>query len=147
MSANIVMMLHACSVMSDSLWRYQHSPPGSSVHGIFQARILEWVAISSSRGSSRHRDWTHVSWISCIVMDFPDGSVGKESGYNARRYRRRGFSPWVGKILLRKKQQPTPVFLPEKSHGQRSLVGYSPQDNKESDTTDHKHTHTKTVIL
>ena len=39
------------------------SPPGSSVHGIFQARILEWVAISSSRGSSRPRDWTWVSFI------------------------------------------------------------------------------------
>ena len=37
------------------------SPPGSSVHGIPQARILEWVAISSSRGSSRSRDWTWVS--------------------------------------------------------------------------------------
>ena len=37
------------------------SPPGSSVHGIFQARILEWVAISFSRGSSRPRDWTPVS--------------------------------------------------------------------------------------
>ena len=34
------------------------SPPGSSVHGILQARILEWVAISFSRGSSRPRDWT-----------------------------------------------------------------------------------------
>ena len=32
------------------------SPPGSSVHGIFQARILEWVAMSSSRGSSQPRD-------------------------------------------------------------------------------------------
>ena len=39
------------------------SPPGSSVHGIFQARILEWVAISFSRGSSRPRDWTWVSHI------------------------------------------------------------------------------------
>ena len=39
------------------------SPPGSSVHGIFQARILEWVAISYSRGSSRPRDGTHVSGI------------------------------------------------------------------------------------
>ena len=38
------------------------SPPGASVHGIFQARILEWVAISSSRGSSRPRDQT---WVSC----------------------------------------------------------------------------------
>ena len=38
--------------------------PGSSVHGILQARILEWVAISSSRGSSQPRDWT---WVSCLV--------------------------------------------------------------------------------
>ena len=42
------------------------SPPGSSVHGISQARILEWVAISYSRGSSWPRDWTHVSWCSWI---------------------------------------------------------------------------------
>ena len=39
------------------------SPPGSSIHGIFQARILEWVAISFSRGSSRPRDQTRVSRI------------------------------------------------------------------------------------
>ena len=37
------------------------SLPGSSIHGIFQARVLEWVAISFSRGSSRPRDWTQVS--------------------------------------------------------------------------------------
>ena len=46
------------------------SLPGSSVHGISQARILEWVAISSSRGSSRSRDWTHVSCIPCIAGRF-----------------------------------------------------------------------------
>ena len=39
-------------------------PPGSSIHGISQARILEWVAISFFRGSSRPRDWT---WVSCIA--------------------------------------------------------------------------------
>ena len=39
------------------------SLPGSSVHGIFQARVLEWVAISFSRGSSWPRDWTQVSRI------------------------------------------------------------------------------------
>ena len=39
------------------------SQPGSSVHGIFQARILVWVAISSSRGSSQPRDQ---SWVSCV---------------------------------------------------------------------------------
>ena len=41
-------------------------PPESSVHGIFQARILEWVVISSSRGSSWPRDRTRASWVSCI---------------------------------------------------------------------------------
>ena len=47
------------SVMSDC-GPLDCSPPGSSVHGILQARILEWVTISYSRGSSRHRDWTQV---------------------------------------------------------------------------------------
>ena len=42
------------------------SPPGSSVHGILQARILEWVAMPSSRGYSQPRDQTQVSCISCI---------------------------------------------------------------------------------
>ena len=42
------------------------SPPGSSVHRIFQARILEWVDISSSTGSSPPRDWTHISCVSSI---------------------------------------------------------------------------------
>ena len=43
-----------------------YSPPGSSAHGIFQAIILEWVTISSSRESSQSRDWTHISYVSCI---------------------------------------------------------------------------------
>ena len=43
------------------------SPPGSSVHGISQARILKWVAISFSRGSSWAKDWT---WVSCIAGRF-----------------------------------------------------------------------------
>ena len=42
------------------------SPPGSSVHGMLQARILEWVAITSSRGPSQPRDRTCVSYVSCI---------------------------------------------------------------------------------
>ena len=50
-----------------SMWQVECSqatvPPGSPVHGISQARILEWVAISSSRGSSQPRDWTQVSHI------------------------------------------------------------------------------------
>ena len=50
--------------------------------------------------------------------------------------RRLEFNPWVGKTHWRRKWQPTPVFLPGESHGQRSLVGYSPWGHKESDTTE-----------
>ena len=49
-----------------------YSLPGSSVHGILQARVLEWVAISSSRGSSQPRDWTHVS---CISLHWQEDSL------------------------------------------------------------------------
>ena len=53
------------------------------------------------------------------------------------RHRRLGFDPWVGKIPWRRKWQPTPVFLPGESHGQRSWVGYSPWDGKELDMAEH----------
>ena len=56
--------------------------------------------------------------------------------------RRPGFDSWVGKIPWRKKWQPTSVFLPGESLGQRSLTGYSPQGHKESDVkevTQHPH--------
>ena len=51
---------------------------------------------------------------------------GKEPACQSRRHKRHGFDPWVGKIPWRRKWQPAPVFLSEKSNGQRSLVGYSP---------------------
>ena len=57
------MHAQSCPTLCNSM---DCGPPGSSVHEIFQARILEWVAISSSRGSSRPRDQTHISCISCI---------------------------------------------------------------------------------
>ena len=50
--------------------------------------------------------------------------------------RSREFDPWVGKIPWRRKWQPIPVFLPGKSHGRRSLGGYSPWGRQESDTTE-----------
>ena len=46
------------------------------------------------------------------------------------------FHPWVRKIPWRREWQPTPVFLPEESYGQKSLVGYSPWSHKESDMTE-----------
>ena len=59
---------------------------------------------------------------------------GKESACNTDR--RCGFDPGVGKISWRRKWQPTSVFLPGKSHGQRSLVGYRPWGHKELDVTE-----------
>ena len=52
--------------------------------------------------------------------------VVKNSPANAGDIKRRRFDPWVGKIPWRRAWQPTPVFLPGASHGQRSLAGYSP---------------------
>ena len=53
-----------------------------------------------------------------------------------RSDRRHRFDPWVRKIPWRRARQPTPAFLPGESHGQRSLVGYSPWGCKESDMTE-----------
>ena len=65
------------------------------------------------------------------LRGFPNGSTGKEFTCNAG-----GFDPWVRKIPWRRKWQSTPVFFPEKSHGQRSLAGYSPWGCKEWDMTE-----------
>ena len=117
----------------------------------------------SARESSQPRDWTQVFHIAGrfftiwatreaqtlgikkvlpITLGFPGGTSGKESTYQHRRHKRPRFDPWLGKIPWRKAWQPIPVFLPGESHGQRSLVGYSPQGHKESDTTtETMHTH------
>ena len=64
------------------------------------------------------------------------GHSGKEPSSPCRRRKRCGFNPWVREIPWRRKWQPTPVFLPGESHGQRSPAGYSPWDRKELDTTE-----------
>ena len=69
-------------------------------------------------------------------LGFPGGASGKEPTCQCRRCKRHGFDPWVEKIPWRKKWQLTLVFLPGESHGQRSLVGYSPWGYKELDTTE-----------
>ena len=56
-------LLQLCLILCDPM---DCSLPGSSVHGILQAGILEWIAMASSRGSSWPRDWTHNSYVSCI---------------------------------------------------------------------------------
>ena len=75
------------------------------------------------------------------LVGFPGGTSGKESTCPCRRHEKPGFDPLVGKIPWRRKWQPTPVFLPWESYGQRNLVGYSPWGRKELDMIRHKHSH------
>ena len=66
-SAAAAESLQSCPTLCDPM---NCSLSGSSVHGILQERILEWVAMPSSRGSSRPRDQTCISYISCIGRQF-----------------------------------------------------------------------------
>ena len=63
----VVSLIVCVCVLScfDFVWPYGCTLPGSSVHGILQARILERVDMPSSRGSSQPRDWTHFSYVFC----------------------------------------------------------------------------------
>ena len=70
------------------------------------------------------------------LMGFPGSSAVKASAFNAGDP---GSIPGLGRFPWRRKWQPIPVFLPGESHGQRSLVGYSPRGCKESDTTEQLH--------
>ena len=54
------------------------------------------------------------------------GDRGKEPACQCRRCKRDEFNPWVGKVPWRRARQPTPLFLPGESNGQRNLAGYSP---------------------
>ena len=94
-------------VMDREAWR-------AAIHGV-------------TKSQTRLRDRTE--------LKLPNGSTSKEPTCQCKRCTRCGFSPWVVKIPWRRKWQPTPVFLPGKSHGQRNLAGYSPWGRKELDTT------------
>ena len=69
---------------------------------------------------------THTYTYVYAYMGFPGGASDKEPNSNAGDIMRHGFNPWVRKIPWRRARQPTVVFLPAESHGQRSLKGYSP---------------------
>ena len=75
----------------------------------------------------------------CLFMSsahFEIGVGGKEPVCQCKRHKRCGFDPWVRKTPWRRAWQPTPVFLPGESYGQKSLAGFSPQSHRESDTTE-----------
>ena len=73
-----------------------------------------------------------------LTLGFPGVSDGEESRLQCGRP---GFDPWVGKIPWRRECQPTLVFLPGESYGQKSLAGYNPWGRKEWDTTERLHFH------
>ena len=75
-------------------------------------------------------------FLCCLAWSNINFASGKEPACQQRKCKRCRFDPWVEKIPWSMKWQPTPAFLPEKSHGQRNLVGYDPKGHKESDTTE-----------
>ena len=85
-----------------------------------------------------------------LHQSFPGGSVSKEFACNAEDFlqcRRPRFDPGVEKIVWRRKWQPTLVFLPEKSHGERSLAGYSPWVTRVGHSLATEHHHHKTTTI
>ena len=98
----------SCPTLSDLM---DCSPLGSSVHGIFQERVLEWGAIAFS--ASLVGQW----WRICLQC------------------RRSEFGPWVGKVPWRREWKLVPVLLPGEFHRKRSLAVYSPQGLTESHVT------------
>ena len=80
-------------------------------------------------------------------MGFPGGASGKELACQCRRREAHGFDSSVGKIPWRKAGQPTPVFMPGESHGQKSLMGRCQLGCKELDTTEAtEHAHNIYII-
>ena len=144
------------------------SPPGFSIHGIFQAWVLgvgchfllqRMFLTQGLNPGLPHRRQTlyHLShqgilhtkchimksqWLCLLFFRSYAGTLlprwlsGKKSACQSKKCRRHPLDPWVGKIPWRRKWQSTTIFLPRKSCGQRSLMGYSPQSRKESDKTE-----------
>ena len=91
-------------------------------------RVLSFISgWSQTPQSLQKENCQHTS----RALGFPGGTSGKEPSCQCRRYKRLGFNPWIGKIPWKRAWQPTPVFLPGESHGQRRLAGCGPQGRKE----------------
>ena len=121
------------------------SPPGSSVHGVFQARILEWVAMPFSRRSPDSRiklasltspafsGWFFTQpkrWVEGIWVPVPLPGRVSTTARGILRLTSLSLFPF---IHWRRRWQPTPVFLPGESEGRGSLVGCRPLGHTESD--------------
>ena len=125
------------SLMRDSggLWGdHPHSGRGLRQPRLLPSSTDEAISAHELTCSTSGRP-VHLCQHLLCARGLPGWLSGKEPTCQCRRLKRRRFHPWVGKIPWRRTWQPTPVFLPRKSSGQRSLVGYSPWGGKESDAT------------
>ena len=129
------MCLLSCLSLCDPMDR---SLPGSSVHGILQARTLEWVAMPSSRESSQPRHWTDVSYLSLLHWKVgswvpPCSSDGKESACNVGGL---GLLPGSGRSPGEGNGNPLKYSCLENSKDKEPGGGYIPRDHRESDMTE-----------
>ena len=141
MHACVLKSLQSCLTLCDPM---DCSQPGSSNHGILQARILEWAALPTSRSSSWLRNQTHFLHLlycgffttSTATWEAQDGDCGLViwdviDYYIYFRELLWGFIPsnWpvtdsTMHLFWSRKWQPTPVFLPGETHRKKSLAGY-----------------------
>ena len=103
------------------------------IQGSFSRKVMKQTLAGKGRTGSEAVEILNVDY---FFQGLPRWLSGKESACQCRQHRRPGFNPWVRMIPWRRKWKPTPVFLPRKSQGQRSLEGYSPGGPEESDTTE-----------
>ena len=113
-------------------WRRKWQPTPVFLPGESQGREAWWVAINGVTQSRTRLKRLSSSSSSNSEYGLPWWLSDKESACQCRSHR---FDSWVGMVPWRRKWQPTPVFLPGKSHGQRSPAGWS-MESRELDTTE-----------
>ena len=138
--AKIVFIVDILVPLSPGSGKDSHIPTSSPTHDIIKVLHLGaiWGKENTASISQMNKE-PQATEALCLrkgSKGFPGGASGKEPACQCRRHKKQSFNPWVGKIPWRRAWQPTPVFLPGESHGQRSLAGCSPWGHKESDTTE-----------
>ena len=111
--------------------------PSNEYAGVISCRI-EWLDFPAIQGTLKSLLQHHslkVSILRSSAFFIVQLSLVAQSVKSLPAIGLPGFDSWIGKICWRRKWQPTPEFLPEEFHGQRSLVGYNPWGQKELDTT------------
>ena len=119
-------------------WSFSFSlSPSSEYSGLISFRI-DWSDLLAVQGTLKSLLQHHSSKaaiLQCSAFLYIKHPV-KNPPANAGDVKRTRLDPWVGKITWRRKWQPTPVFLPGRFHGKRSLMGYSPWVCKQLDMTE-----------